>query len=264
VVGADGRFSFVAQAVGAREYSVVEPFHIAFYSYFRGVVPISPAMLEIIESEGAEGTIMLAPCDDDIWMIVLYAAQEELGAFRQRHSALLWERLRNEPTLTDRLAAAEMIVRARGRGDLRNFTRVAAGPGWALVGDAGQHKDPIFGQGIGDATRTAALLADYVERACCGEQDWSSSLAEFNAYRDFDLIPNFDWMIKGCPRGVDPGDFREFYGAIGDDRVLSERFVNIFSHGISAAELFSTASIERWKHVTTNQEMGSEYGDIGV
>ena len=33
-------------------------------------------------------------------------------------------------------------------------------PGWALVGDAGYHRDPITGHGITDAFRDAELLAD--------------------------------------------------------------------------------------------------------
>ena len=39
-----------------------------------------------------------------------------------------------------------------------------AGPGWALVGDAGYHKDPITAQGMLDAFRDAELLADAVDR----------------------------------------------------------------------------------------------------
>ena len=41
----------------------------------------------------------------------------------------------------------------------------AYGPGWALVGDAGYHKDPITAQGIRDAFRDAELLADASTRA---------------------------------------------------------------------------------------------------
>ena len=41
----------------------------------------------------------------------------------------------------------------------------ASGPGWALVGDAGYHRDPITGHGITDAFRDAELLADAVHSA---------------------------------------------------------------------------------------------------
>ena len=41
-----------------------------------------------------------------------------------------------------------------------NFYRRPYGDGWALVGDAGYHKDPILAIGISDAFRDAQLLAD--------------------------------------------------------------------------------------------------------
>ena len=42
---------------------------------------------------------------------------------------------------------------------LTGYLREAAGPGWALVGDAGYFKDPITAHGITDALRDAEILA---------------------------------------------------------------------------------------------------------
>jgi hypothetical protein len=47
-----------------------------------------------------------------------------------------------------------------------NLMRQAFGPGWALVGDAGYHRDAVTAHGISDAFRDAELLnrttiADY-------------------------------------------------------------------------------------------------------
>ena len=42
---------------------------------------------------------------------------------------------------------------------LTGYLRDAAGPGWALVGDAGYFKDPISAHGITDALRDAQILA---------------------------------------------------------------------------------------------------------
>ena len=41
---------------------------------------------------------------------------------------------------------------------LTGYLREAAGPGWALVGDAGYFKDPITAHGITDALRDAEIL----------------------------------------------------------------------------------------------------------
>src|SRR5690349_3977464 len=40
-----------------------------------------------------------------------------------------------------------------------NLMRQAFGPGWALVGDAGYHRDAVTAHGISDAFRDAELLA---------------------------------------------------------------------------------------------------------
>jgi flavin-dependent dehydrogenase len=45
---------------------------------------------------------------------------------------------------------------------LTGYLREAAGPGWALVGDAGYFKDPITAHGITDALRDAQILARVV------------------------------------------------------------------------------------------------------
>ena len=238
VVGADGRFSFVAGSVGSGEYNVVPPIWFPFYTYLRGVEGVDPPKLEILDSAQATGTIMLAPCDDGIWMIILYSEQSRFEEFRRDHERVFWERVTADPRLTDRLARAELIAPVRGRGDLVNYMRVPAGPGWALVGDSGQHKDPIYGQGIGDAVRTARLLADHVVEALGGEGSFESLPAAFHAARDADLLPQYEWMIKGAPQGWAKAEFQAFLATLGEDPELSRQFVNLFSHGVMPQELF--------------------------
>ena len=66
------------------------------------------------------------------------------------------------PGLAARVRAGERADRFRGTGRLPNFRRRSHGDGWALVGDAGYHKDPILAVGIGDAFRDAELLAEAI------------------------------------------------------------------------------------------------------
>jgi 2-polyprenyl-6-methoxyphenol hydroxylase-like FAD-dependent oxidoreductase len=66
--------------------------------------------------------------------------------------------------------------------------RDAAGPGWALVGDAGQHRDPVTGHGITDAFRDAELLAtavdDWLTRAPGSREVERTSLGSYQQRRD--------------------------------------------------------------------------------
>ena len=64
------------------------------------------------------------------------------------------------PDLARRVRRGFVTAPLRGSVGLPNHVRRAAGPGWALVGDAGFHRDPITGHGMTDAFRDAELLAD--------------------------------------------------------------------------------------------------------
>ena len=245
VVGADGRFSFVGDAVEAAFYNVVPPQNFPFYTYYREVEPVEPPVFPIWESTEAQGTVMLVPCDDGIWMGVVYTAQAEYDAFRRDHVRLFEERMRADARVAPQLARAERIAPVRGRGDLVNFLRVPAGRGWALLGDAGQHKDPIFGQGIGDAVRSAKLLATQLAAGLGGDLD--GVLAEYHAYRDQDLVPKFDLMIRRRAAGVAPDDFGGLVRDAGLDPLLAARFVNIFTGGFKVHDVFNAAVVDYWK-----------------
>ena len=65
-----------------------------------------------------------------------------------------------------------------------NHVRQAYGPGWALVGDAGYHRDAITGHGISDAFRDAELLARALDRALGGVADEADALASYQRQRD--------------------------------------------------------------------------------
>jgi 2-polyprenyl-6-methoxyphenol hydroxylase-like FAD-dependent oxidoreductase len=64
------------------------------------------------------------------------------------------------------------------------WIRASAGPGWALVGDAGYYKDPITAHGITDALRDAELLARAVLDAPPGRRARLAALHDYERTRD--------------------------------------------------------------------------------
>ncbi|HET8712508.1 MAG TPA: hypothetical protein VFM23_02365 [Gemmatimonadales bacterium] len=72
-----------------------------------------------------------------------------------RTSAARWRWRR----ISRRVLDGRREERYYGATDLPNFYRKPYGDGWALVGDAGCHKDPYMALGIADALRDADLLA---------------------------------------------------------------------------------------------------------
>ena len=73
-----------------------------------------------------------------------------------------------------------------------NHLRHPVGPGWALVGDAGYHRDPITGHGISDAFRDAELLATALDAVLRDDADEASALADYHAERDAQLREIFE------------------------------------------------------------------------
>ena len=68
--------------------------------------------------------------------------------------------------------------------DLPNFFRTAHGPGWALVGDAGRHRDPFLAHGIADAFRDAELLAEAIDVGLSGLRPLDEALADYERHRN--------------------------------------------------------------------------------
>ena len=95
---------------------------------------------------------------------------------------------RAAPELADRLRAARRTSPVTGMLRMPNLVRQAHGPGWALVGDAGYHRDAVSGHGLSDAYRDAELLADALHQALHS----GTTLAGYQHERDRALREVFD------------------------------------------------------------------------
>ena len=82
------------------------------------------------------------------------------------------------PDLADACATRCCTGSLHGFPGQLGSVRESAGPGWALVGDAGYFKDPLTAHGITDAL----LDADYLARAVAEGGD--AALRGYEAARD--------------------------------------------------------------------------------
>jgi len=65
-----------------------------------------------------------------------------------------------------------------------NFYRKPFGPGWALAGDAGLHKDPCLALGICDALRDVEWLASAIADGLSGVRPMQAALAAYELRRN--------------------------------------------------------------------------------
>ena len=192
VVGADGLGSCIARSVDASFTEVRRDGSGAtHYAYFAGDWPAMEYHLGDRLFAGVFPTNNGEAC---VWVC---SPADEAQRFRRLH-----------PTLDSafdamvRAAAPELAARLRTDGirtsrtrgmiGLPNHIRRPVGPGWALVGDAGYHRDAITGHGISDAFRDAELLATQLDRVLTGDADETSALARYHAERDEQLREIFE------------------------------------------------------------------------
>lgn len=182
VVGADGMRSAVAAAVGA-ETLVEDPRKTCvYYTFWPGVSD----HFELYEASGQ--WVGAVPTNDGATLVQAYFPQSDYQRVRHGAMAAYLHNVRTvAPDLSERMAAAGPVDTIRGTGDQQNFFRACAGPGWALVGDAGHCKDSITARGITHAFVQAQLLADSIGEHLHDEVRLRAALDRFAAqrYREF-------------------------------------------------------------------------------
>ncbi|MCM3883222.1 NAD(P)/FAD-dependent oxidoreductase [Frankia sp. R82] len=156
VVGADGSNSTVARLAGAATYRHLPASCFIYYSYFAGL-PWESFHHRTGHDEQQMGTW---PTNDELNLVAVMRKRSRFQEFRSAAEANFQQVVDQiTPELGDDLRQAERVAPLQAMLYPDNYYRQASGPGWALVGDAGYHKDPYTGNGIADAFRHAAMLS---------------------------------------------------------------------------------------------------------
>jgi flavin-dependent dehydrogenase len=185
VIGADGRNSLVAKAAGSKEYNVRPALTCGYYAYW-AVSPHLPAIHPL-----PRRVVISFPTNDGLTVTYLACPRDDFAAVRTDPERHLADAVRLVAGFEEPFRGRR-VERIRGTADLPNFFRQAFGDGWALVGDAAYHKDPIIAQGISDAFRSAEWLADAVHEGFSGARPLSEALAEYQRVRDEQFTPMYD------------------------------------------------------------------------
>jgi 2-polyprenyl-6-methoxyphenol hydroxylase-like FAD-dependent oxidoreductase len=189
VVGADGVRSRVAGLVDAPVLQEHAPSGACLYAYV-GDVPWEGYEFHLGAGVFA-GVFPTHEGQASVWMVrptplarpLLRSGSARLDVWRRTLVDLV-------PGLGHRVAAGSVDGPLRGAVGLRSYVRRAVGPGWALVGDAGYHRDPITGHGMTDAFRDAELLATAADDALREPRARQLPLLEdYQSRRDAALAP---------------------------------------------------------------------------
>jgi flavin-dependent dehydrogenase len=149
------------------------------------------------------------------------------------------------PELAARVRGGERVERMRATADLPNFFRTSHGPGWALVGDAGYHKDPCLAAGIMDAFMCAETLAGAIHGGLTGERHLDAALAEYAARRDAWFTPYLDLTTQLAAMEPPPPEMTALLAAIAADRAESTRYIGALQGSTPIGEYLTPDNIGR-------------------
>ena len=188
VVGADGHHSMVARTVKAETYNERPTLTCGYYSYWSGL----PCETIEVYMRPKPAFLLAFPTNDGLTCVAIQVPVAEFATFRTDVEASFSRTLDLVPELAERVRVGKREHRFLGTADLSNFFRKPYGPGWALVGDAGYHKDPIEAQGISDAFRDAELLANAIDAGLSGSVPMEGALTAYERTRNEYAIPRYE------------------------------------------------------------------------
>jgi 2-polyprenyl-6-methoxyphenol hydroxylase-like FAD-dependent oxidoreductase len=200
VIGADGRRSSVAEAVGAARRFAGRSASAFVYGYFRD---LPAAGYEWFYSRGVSAGAI--PTNDGLSCVFVGAPPPRLaGLVEAGGPGHAVRTLARESALGDRLLGATRVGGLRYMRGMPGYLRQSAGPGWALVGDAGYWKDPLSVHGMTDAFRDAELLTCAVLAAPDPGPRRAEALVEYECARDAlarpmldvtERLASYDWSL---------------------------------------------------------------------
>jgi flavin-dependent dehydrogenase len=149
------------------------------------------------------------------------------------------------PGLGERLRAGRREERLYGALDLPNFLRRPYGAGWALVGDAGCHKDPFLALGITDAWRDAELLADAIDNALAGRNTVEQAMAQYERLRNEATLPEYQRNIRLARLEPMPPEMEKMRAVVRHDPQLRRQMLLANHETVPRESFFNPENLHR-------------------
>jgi flavin-dependent dehydrogenase len=218
VIGADGLHSLVARQVQAPTYNERPSLTCAYYTYWSGV-PVDGFEMHL----RTHRVPWCMATNDGLTMIGVGWTHPEFAEYRADIEGNYLKTIEMAPSLAERVHQGKREERFIGTADVPNFFRKPLGPGWALVGDAGYHKDPSTAQGITDAFRDAEMLADALDDGFADRRPLDQALAAYQRRRDEAAMPMYEYTCQFATIELPP-EMRQLLGTLAANQRETDRF----------------------------------------
>lgn len=189
-------------------------------------------------------TILILPTNDHLAVTFLQWPSHEFHEFRADIEGSYLKTADLVPGFGERLRAGKREGRFLGTADLPNFFRKPYGPGWALVGDAGYHKDPALAHGINDAFRDAELLAEAIDAGFSGRRPLEEGLADYEQQRN-QVMPLYELTAQIASLEPPPPEVQQLYFALLGNQEDTELLLGTMQGTVSIPEFFAPENVQR-------------------
>jgi 2-polyprenyl-6-methoxyphenol hydroxylase-like FAD-dependent oxidoreductase len=240
VVGADGRHSLVARAVGPQQYNEKPRLLCGYYTYWSGL-PMDGRFETYIRPDRG---FAAWPTHDDLTLVIGGWPFAELEANRGDVEGNYLKMFEMAPAFADRVRAARREERFVGTA-VPNFFRRPYGPGWALVGDAGYNRDFITAQGMHDAFRDAELCATALDETFLGARPFEVAMEHYRAARDQQVLPMYEFTCEIATLEPPPPELQQLLAAVHGNQPAMDQFARVNAGVTSPAEFFSEENVAR-------------------
>lgn len=238
LIGADGLRSPVAQMVGAYSYNERPTYTCFYYSYW-GDVPIDRSEIYV----RPRCVTISFPTNDGLALVLVVKPAAEFAAFKADIEAGFFEAVDTAPSLSQRLRAGRRAERYYGTGDSPNFFRKPFGKGWALVGDAGHHRDPCTAQGISDAFLSADLVAAAYGDVAAGRAGWDEAFGNYEGTRNQLAMPMYELTCQRASFAPPPPEAMALLAAISRNPEQMNRFAGVDAGTVTVQDFFSPQNV---------------------
>jgi 2-polyprenyl-6-methoxyphenol hydroxylase-like FAD-dependent oxidoreductase len=231
VIGADGRYSRVAEAVRPEQYNEKPPLLAAYYTYWSNL-PVDDRFETYIRPYRG---FAAAPTHDGLTMTVGGWPYAEFETNKRDVEGNFLKLFDLAPAFADRLRGARREAPFAGAA-VQNFFRKPYGPGWALVGDAGYNRDPITAQGINDAFRDAERCATALDETFRGSRPFDEAMGDYQRSRDEHVLGTYEFTCQLATLEPPPPPMQQMFGAIHGNQPAMDAFAQMNAGTISPAQ----------------------------
>jgi flavin-dependent dehydrogenase len=241
VIGADGRNSFVARALGLRKFDERARCTFAYWSYFSGFSLPQPQ----IHRRGRL-SVAVVPTNFGHNMTLVWGPAEWFQSFRRDIAG-------NHQLALDYVCPEiGALVRAQGRreerfygtADQAGYLRPLHGPGWVLVGDAQCFKDQCTAMGMTHAFRDAELLAKVLGDALAAGRPLTEALRSYEARRrSQSAAAYYDYVCTLAQMKLLRHDELLLLVALRSNQVETDRYIAMHADIAPVADFFSASNL---------------------